>query len=807
MRQHVWLVCAALVARRWLGRGTGQRSARGEVGARLGRAFWRSRSDRAQRDSYGFLFICALLSVGSVACGVPDTLYFGVVAAPVAPDHLRYCNGGEPESLDPVMVSTSPAVKLAYALFDGLVNYDYESLPTPGLATHWEVDDELRTYTFHMRDATWTNGTPIVSYDVAYSLMRVLSQSTASSNADNVTPIKNALGYFNEQVATLREPVGELSAGAHVEIVAVGDTPWAPGLAPDLNARRALAPLRLRALGASVESAHAVVRQGAKVQLWAYTNQLATPPSPDGAPWAYVYAAQGEGVMGWVPAVELGEVEDAARVELSVRQLLHKDIPGDTTDAQTRNRELATREPRRVFKVPARALWRSFDAVGIRTPDARTVIFETADPTPDFLTIAANRALRPTPSATVSRNPRHWAEPGHIVSSGPLQLTAWVKRDKLEMVASSRYWNVAATLLKKLTVYAIDDQAAAANYYYAGYCDANAANNVPSTYLPVLAGDTRGGQPYRDFYVRPWLGTYFVWINSQKLANRHLRRALALAVNRAPIGKFTHAQTQPSAQLSPGTAIARLSPADQALCEVTATSPGVALIVETGKLCYVPPLGLDFDLAQARQELALAKAEMGAQFPTRLSYRYNAGSEEHKQIAEYLQQSWAAIGVTVELASQEWNSFVADTRKGDFELARFGNIASSPSMENQMLPLLTCDSPDNRGRYCNPAFDAALAAVKPMRDLAARLKAVAAAEKIAIEDAPLIPLYVYTQKHLIKPYVRNLAINAVDYPAFHRVWLDPSWRSGQPVPAPPGFSHPEVMPAQGRSALTPSAAP
>lgn len=128
-------------------------------------------------------------------------------------------------------------------------------------------------------------------------------------------------------------------------------------------------------------------------------------------------------------------------------------------------------------------------------------------------------------------------------------------------------------------------------------------------------------------------------------------------------------------------------------------------------------------------------------------------------------------------------------------------------MENQMLPLLTCDSPDNRGRYCNPAFDAALAAVKPMRDLAARLKAVAAAEKIAIEDAPLIPLYVYTQKHLIKPYVRNLAINAVDYPAFHRVWLDPSWRSGQPVPAPPGFSHPEVMPVQGRSALTPSAAP
>ena len=37
-----------------------------------------------------------------------------------------------------------------------------------------------------------------------------------------------------------------------------------------------------------------------------------------------------------------------------------------------------------------------------------------------------------------------------------------------------------------------------------------------------------------------------------------------------------------------------------------------------------------------------------------------------------------------------------------------------------------------------------------------------------IQDAPVIPIYVYTQKHLIRPYVRDYSINLVDQPALWR---------------------------------------
>ena len=46
-----------------------------------------------------------------------------------------------------------------------------------------------------------------------------------------------------------------------------------------------------------------------------------------------------------------------------------------------------------------------------------------------------------------------------------------------------------------------------------------------------------------------------------------------------------------------------------------------------------------------------------------------------------------------------------------------------------------------------------------------------------VEAASIIPLYVYTQHHLQKPYVRDLAINPVDQVPLRKAWIDPQWRT------------------------------
>jgi oligopeptide transport system substrate-binding protein len=716
----------------------------------------------------------SLAVVALVGCSLPEGDYFGRTPDPIDPTHFRWCSQGEPDHLDPTLSSSTASSQLVAALFDGLTTYGPDGLPAASLATSWEIADDLRTFTFHLRhDARWSNGRAVTAYDVAHSAFRVAHPLTASPNADALAPIKGATAYLTRRGFVMRRAVGPLAAGDVVELAEApaGD----PVVDPD--ARTGGRPLALRDLGAAARTAYATVPAGETVTLMMTTGGRATLPSPDGAAWAYVaWQRDLEGVAGWVPARELDGEPNADRV-LRVRRAQAKDTPGQGAGPAA-GQPHGSEPARPIVAVHARDLLHSTDAIGIAIPDPYTIVFETTDPTPYFLALTTNRALRTSPIEAWSRWPRRWDRPEHIVTSGPFHLVAWVERDRVELVRSPTYWDVGQVKLERFTAFSMDDQAAATNAYFTGACDATAANTIPSSYLPAINGEQRAGRAYKDYDVSPFLGVYFAWIQTQKLPNVHLRRALSLAIDRTAVPRFTHGGEIPTAQLTPGTPIATLSDADLAACGVTRETPGVALVMITGQLCYVPPPGLDHDLARARRELALARAEGGVPDHV-IEYRYNAGSEAHKQIAEYLQAAWASLGVPVRVTAQEWNSLLDDTHKGDYEISRLGNIGTFADTESEFLPLFRCDSPDNRGRYCSAAFERLMDEARTRSDRAQRNAILREAERVMIEDAPVLPIYVYTQKHLIKPYVRGYAVNLIDQPPLWRIWIDPGGRAAR----------------------------
>src|SRR5688572_12398357 len=79
--------------------------------------------------------IAATVAAG---CGLPDGDYFGRMPDRIEPGHLRFCNSGEPEGLDPAATSSTTAMKPVYLLFDGLTDFDAQGFPEPSLATHWD---------------------------------------------------------------------------------------------------------------------------------------------------------------------------------------------------------------------------------------------------------------------------------------------------------------------------------------------------------------------------------------------------------------------------------------------------------------------------------------------------------------------------------------------------------------------------------------------------------------------------------------------------------------------------------------------
>ena len=105
---------------------------------------------------------------------------------------LEYGNSAEPESLDPSKSSGTWETHINGDLMEGLTQDDAEGRPIPGMAKSWTVSPDGLTWTFHLREAKWSDGVPVTADDFAYSLRRVLSPAQASEYAALIYVIKNA---------------------------------------------------------------------------------------------------------------------------------------------------------------------------------------------------------------------------------------------------------------------------------------------------------------------------------------------------------------------------------------------------------------------------------------------------------------------------------------------------------------------------------------------------------------------------------------------------------------------------------------
>jgi len=106
-------------------------------------------------------------------------------------------NGPDPQTLDPHLATSIGALQINFALREGLVRFDHETMaPLPGLAESWTLSDDGETFTFYLRtDATWSDGTPLTAADVVASWERLLNPALGSGNAPLLYFIEGAQAY------------------------------------------------------------------------------------------------------------------------------------------------------------------------------------------------------------------------------------------------------------------------------------------------------------------------------------------------------------------------------------------------------------------------------------------------------------------------------------------------------------------------------------------------------------------------------------------------------------------------------------
>jgi oligopeptide transport system substrate-binding protein len=165
-------------------------------------------------------------------------------------------------------------------------------------------------------------------------------------------------------------------------------------------------------------------------------------------------------------------------------------------------------------------------------------------------------------------------------------------------------------------------------------------------------------------------------------------------------------------------------------------------------------------IAQAKKLLAEAGYPEGSGFP-KAEVLYNT-SEAHEKIAAAIQNMWRKnLGIEVELRNTEWKVYLDTLTKLEYQIARRGWIGDYRD-PNTFIDLFASWSGNSNTGWKSAEFDRLVKAAAAEPDAAKRMEHLKGAERILMQELPVVPIYFYVTHNMWKPYVKGVFSNIQD---------------------------------------------
>ena len=374
----------------------------------------------------------------------------------------------------------------------------------------------------------------------------------------------------------------------------------------------------------------------------------------------------------------------------------------------------------------------------VASEDGKTLTVTLSYPCSYFDKLAAFAALSPVQEATVEANGDGWCtSPDTFVCNGPYMITDWTPSERIVLSKNPNYvggWDSSKIVSDNITLLLLEDSSASYAAYNSG--EAQLVKDVPTDEIPSLTKAEDGG----DFYVDSMLGTYYISLNDQRepFTDVRVRKALSLAIDREYVADVIMQGTYSPAYNIVGPGIVD---AEEGTMFIDNANGGEPYISED----------YEANLEEAKSLLAEAGYPNGEGFPT-ITYSANDAGY-HIPVAEYLQQAWGELGITMNIDKVDWASFLPLRRAGDYDISRNGWVMDYNDASN-MLELFTTGNGNNDGKYSDPEFDAAIEASK-VADKTVHYEQLHKAEDILMEDMGCIPVAYYNDFWLQSPSLKG----------------------------------------------------
>lgn len=376
---------------------------------------------------------------------------------------------------------------------------------------------------------------------------------------------------------------------------------------------------------------------------------------------------------------------------------------------------------------------RPVEDLAVTAVEDRLLRIELEKPAPYFLGMLTHSATYPVHRPTLAQHGGRFARAGIKVSNGAYQLDDWVVQSHVRLRRNPYYHDADNVQIDTVYFHNTEDVNSEFNRFRAGELDFTI--QIPNTQIDWIRRNLAD-----SLHVAPYLGTYYFSLNISRppFDDVRVHQALNMAIDREIIVE-----------------------------RVTGVGERAAYaFVPDGTANHQP---VQFEWAdwpvERRHEEArrlLAEAGYGPDNPLRLELLFNT-SENHRRIAVAVASMWEEIlGVRASPFNQEWKVMLQTRRDlSAWQVMRFGWIGDYNDPFT-FLEILQTGHGQNIVGWSNETFDRLATEAQMERDLDARAALLAEAERVMLADHPLIPLYFYTSKRLVRPHVKGFQPNIMD---------------------------------------------
>lgn len=384
---------------------------------------------------------------------------------------------------------------------------------------------------------------------------------------------------------------------------------------------------------------------------------------------------------------------------------------------------------------------KDFKEVGVTAPDDYTLKLALREPVPFLPLLTRHYTWFPLPRHVVLKhgtmagrfNP--WSQPDKLVGNGAFILKQWKPKERLELVKNPLFRDADKVKLNGLSFIPAKDSDAETRAFLAG--------QLHTTYqLPIPLVDRMRANFRQYLRQEPYFATDFIRVNLSRrhLDNPKLRMALSLAIDRKLLCDNLLKGNRPTGTINP----------------------------EMGD--YRPEPVVSFDRERAKALLEEAGYREGLGLP---HFKLLMSGNANRAVAEALQATWRkTLGIEVDIDPRDWGGYVTAQQTLDYDMAFAAWVGDYPD-PTTFLMMWTKDNGNNNTDWSSEEYEKLLADATRQPDPAQRLAIFKKAERLLMEEQPVLPVCQRGCNYLLRPEVKGWHPLLLGNHPWHTISLEP----------------------------------